>query len=268
MTKTALGPLPVGCLPTPGPPIPLVLGQDFTVRTVGSITEIVPVPCSTSSVGINPGDTIAVDYRFAVSPDLSFVTLGWRADVDVDYGWIRGYAGYDSSNEQQVSGFAGPFLDDQRIALVGVELRHDGESLTASALGEARRYDSTHLAYDTLRFSQSVSLALWDRDLTLSLVADQTSGRVPERGPHQPAADGTRDAHLPSQLRSPGGGRGGRPVLGRFALPHRGGAEAGLRVRWRFRQLEINPSVFYYDRRRGDVDTSELRAILQVIRRF
>ncbi len=59
VTKTALGPLPVGCLPTPGPPIPLVLGQDYTVRTVGSITEIVPVPCSTSSVGINPGDTIA-----------------------------------------------------------------------------------------------------------------------------------------------------------------------------------------------------------------
>ena len=44
--------------------------------------------------------------------------------------------------------------------------------------------------------------------------------------------------------------------------------EAGLRVRWRFHQLEINPSIFYYDRRRGDVDTSELRAMLQVIRRF
>jgi hypothetical protein len=39
-------------------------------------------------------------------------------------------------------------------------------------------------------------------------------------------------------------------------------------VRWRVRQLEINPSVFYYDRRRGDVETNELRAMLQVIRRF
>src|SRR5262249_1908617 len=126
------------------------------------------------SVGINAGDTIAVDYRFAVSPDLSFVTLGWRADVDVDYGWIRAYAAYDSSDQQKGSGFAGPFLDDQKIALVGAGLRDDGERLTASALGEARRYDSTHLAYDTLRFSQSVSLGLLDRDLILSLLADQT----------------------------------------------------------------------------------------------
>ena len=268
VTKTALGPLPVGCLPTPGPPIPLVLGQDFTVRTVGSITEIVPVPCSTSSVGINPGDTIAVDYRFAVSPNLSFVTLGWRADVDVDYGWIRGYAGYDSSNEQQVSGFAGPFLDDQRIALVGVELRHDGESLTASALGEARRYDSTHLAYDTIRFSQSVSLALWDRDLTLSLVTnqgldeyrseDRTSLWLTGRATltYLPSSDLLAEAVVGAQY------------LDDSLFPTEKVLEAGLRVRWRFHQLEINPSIFYYDRRRGDVDTSELRAMLQVIRRF
>jgi hypothetical protein len=268
VTKTSLGPLPVGCLPPPGPPIPLVDGRDYTVRTVGSITEIVPIPCSTSGVGINAGDTIAVDYRFAISPNLSFVTLGWRADVDVDYGWIRAYAGYDSSDQQQVSGFAGPFLDDQRIALIGVELRHDGERLTASALGEARRYDSTHLAYDTIRFSESVSFALWDRDLILSLVADQaqdeyrsqnrTSRRLTGRATltYFPSSDLLVEATVGAQY------------LDDTLFPTEEVREAGLRVRWRVRKLEINPSVFYYDRRRGDVDTSELRAMLQVIRRF
>jgi hypothetical protein len=44
--------------------------------------------------------------------------------------------------------------------------------------------------------------------------------------------------------------------------------EAGLRISWKIRKLEINPSIYYYDRRRGDVDTGELRAVLQVIRRF
>jgi hypothetical protein len=53
------------------------------------------------------------------------------------------------------------------------ELRHDGDVLTASPLGEVRRYDSTQLAYDTVRFAELVSVALWDPDLTLSLLADQ-----------------------------------------------------------------------------------------------
>jgi hypothetical protein len=268
VTKTALGPLPVGCLPTPGPPIPLVAGRDYTVRTVGSITEIVPVPCSTSTVGINPGDTIAVDYRFAVSPNLSFITLGWRADVDVDYGWIRAYAAYDSSNEHQVSGFAGPFLDDEWIALAGLEVRHDGDVLTASALGEVRRYDSTQLAYDTVRFAESISVALWGRDLILGLLADQaqdeyrsqdrTSRRVTGRATltYLPSSDLLVEASVGAQY------------LDDTLFPTEKVLEAGIRVSWKIRKLEINPSIFYYDRRRGDVDTSELRAMLQVIRRF
>jgi hypothetical protein len=268
VTKIALGPLPVGCLPPPGPPIPLVLGQDYTVRTVGSVTEIVPIPCSTGNVGINAGDTIAVDYEFAVSPDLAFTTLGFRADVDLDYGWIRGYAAYDRSDQERVSGFAGPFLDDQRIALVGAEVRYDGERLTASALGEARRYDSTHLAYDTLRFSQSVSLALLDRELILGLTADQALDeyRSQDRTSRRFAGRATLTYLLGSALQVEGSL--GAQYLDDSLFPTEEVFEAGLRVRWRIRQLEINPTLFYYDRRRGDVDTSELRAILQVIRRF
>jgi hypothetical protein len=268
VTKTALGPLPVGCLPPPGPPVPLVPGQDFTVRTVGAVTEIVPVPCSAGTVGINPGDTIAVDYRFAVSPDLSFTTVGWRADVDLDYGWIRAYAAYDGSDQQRVSGFAGPFLDDQQIALAGLELRHDGDPLTASALGEVRRYDATHLAYDTLRFSQSVTLALWERELTLSLLADQTLDeyRSQDRSSRRFAGRATI-TYLPGSSLLVEVAVGAQ-YLEDSLFPTEEVREAGVRVRWRVRKLEVNPSVFYYDRRRGDVETSELRAVLQVIRRF
>jgi hypothetical protein len=268
VTKIALGPRPVGCLPTPGPPLPLVSGQDFTVRTVGAITEIVPVPCSTTTVGINPGDTIAVDYRFAVSPDLAFVTLGGHADVDVDYGWLRVFAAYDISDEEQVSGFAGPFLDDQRIALLGAELRYDGDRLTASALGEARRYYSTHLAYDTLRFSQLVSVSFWDRDLTLSLLADQAMDeyRSEDRTSRRVSGRVLLTYFLGTDLQVEAAV--GAQYLEDTLFPTEEVREAGLRVRWRVRQLEINPSVFYYDRRRGDVETNELRAMLQVIRRF
>ncbi|MBI2997565.1 MAG: hypothetical protein HYY46_03800, partial [Deltaproteobacteria bacterium] len=74
VTKIAFGPLPLGCFPPPGPPTPLVLGQDYTLQTVGDITEIVPIPCAGITPGINPGDVIAVDYRFSVSSSLTFTT--------------------------------------------------------------------------------------------------------------------------------------------------------------------------------------------------
>src|SRR5262249_53865303 len=154
------------------------------------------------------------------------------------------------------------------IALVGAELRYDGERLTASALGEARRYDSTHLAYDTLRFSQSVSLALWDRDLILGLVADQTLDeyRSQDRTSRRYTGRATLTYLVGSSLQVEGSV--GAQYLEDSLFPNEEVREAGLRVRWRIRKLEINPTLFYYDRRRGDVDTSELRAILQVIRRF
>jgi hypothetical protein len=186
----------------------------------------------------------------------------------VDYGWLRVFAAYDISDQEEVSGFAGPLLDDQRIALLGAELRYDGDRLTASALGEARRYDSTHLAYDTLRFSQLVSVSFWDRDLTLSLLADQALDeyRSEDRTSRRVSGRLLLTYLLGTDLQVEAAV--GAQYLDDTLFPTEEVREAGLRVRWRLRQLEINPSVFYYDRRRGDVETNELRAMLQVIRRF
>jgi hypothetical protein len=267
VSKIALGPVPVGCLPPPGPPTPLVLGQDFTLRTVGAVTEIVPVPCSPTTVGINPGDTIAVDYGFQVSPALAFVTLGWRADLALDYGWVRLFAAHDQSDQTRVSGRDSRFLDDQRIELAGAELRYDGAPHRASLLGEARRYSSTRLSYDTLRLSQSATVGLW-QDLTLSLVTDQAwdDYRSQDRRSFRAAGRATLsyllDTGLLAELTA------GAQYLDDTLFPTEEVREARLRVRWRIRKLEVNPTVEYFDRRRGDTDTREFRATLQVIRRF
>jgi len=267
VTRVATGPLPVGCLPAPGPPTPLQLGQDYTLRTVGAVTEIVPIPCSPTTPGINAGDTIAVDYRFAVSPALAFVTAGWHADVSLDYGWIRLFAAHDQSEQERVSGQDGRFLDDQRLDSVGAELRYDGPRATASVLGEARRFTSTRLSYDTLRSSQSVSLPV-GRDLTLNLTADEALDdyRGQDRQSRRLAGRATvtylLGADLLAELVV------GAQWLDDTLFPSEEVRAARLRVRWRIRKLEVNPTVEYYDRRRGDTDTREIRAALQVIRRF
>ena len=171
MTKIALGPLPIGCVPPPGPPVPLTLGTDYSLQTAGAITEIVPIPCAGTTVGINPGDTISVDYQFAVSPSIAFTTTSWHANLDVDYRWIRVFYLHDQTNQNLVSGQDGRFLNNQQSDTVGGELRYDSDRLHTSLLGEARRYRSTQIDYDSLRGSAFLHCAIQPA-LTLRLNAD------------------------------------------------------------------------------------------------
>ena len=267
VTKVATGPLPVGCFPAPGPPTPLVEGRDYTLRTVGSRTEIVPLPCAGTTPGLNPGDIIAVDYRFEVSPSLTFATVGFRADVSVDYGWIRAFALYDRSDEHLLSGHDDRFLDDQETSAVGVELRHDGPGLTASLLGEARRYDSTQLAYDRLLATELVTVTL-ARDVTLTLTGEESVEyyRSEDRTSQRLAGRALFTWLLPGDLIAEAGA--GYQRLQDTLFPTEEVWEARVRVRWRFRKLEVTPAVELYDRQRGDTDTREYRVTVQVIRRF
>ncbi len=266
-TKIALGPLPIGCIPPPGPPTPLVLDQDYTLRTVGDVTEIVPIPCAGTTPGINPGDTIAVDYRFTVSRSLTFTTRTWRADVGVDYRWIRVFFSHDESEQELLSGRDGRFLNDQQSDSVGAELRYDQPRLTASVLGEARRFTSTRISYDSLRGNQFLGATIL-RDLRLGLSADEAliEYRDQNRQSRSVAARATLTYTFGANLfaEAIGGIRWLRDTL---LLPEQT-IEARLRVRWRFRKLEVNPSLGFFDRQRGDTETNEYRATLQVIRRF
>jgi hypothetical protein len=267
VTKTAAGPLPVGCIAPPGPPTPLVLGRDYTLNTVGDLTEIVPVPCSGIIPGINPGDTIAVDYRFAVPSSLAFTTTTWHADISMDYRWIRPYFSHEQSNQHLVSGQDGRFLDDVRSDTVGTELRYDGQRLRASILGEARSYTSHRVAYGEVRSNQFVGFTILP-ELTLTVAADEAwfDYSLPQRRTQTLNGRATLsyvlNANLFVDLFL------GMSHLKDSEVPTERDIEAGLRVRWTFRKLEIDPSFEFFDRRRGDTDTKDYRAMLHIIRRF
>lgn len=267
VTKVATGPLPLGCVPAPGPPTPLALGQDYTLRTVSDVTELVPLPCAGAAAGINPGDTVAVDYRVRVPAALAFTTAAWRADLAVDYGWARVYLAHERSDQTRVAGRDGEFLDDLRSSTAGAELRHDGERVQTSLLGEARRFVSTHVSYDTLRGSQALGVVLIP-DLRLQVDAEEWLTRFREQDRQSRSVAGrvtltwTLDADLLAEA------MGGAGWLEDTLFPSERTVGGRLRVRWRFRKLEVNPTLEYASRRRGDTETTEYRLTVQVIRRF
>ncbi len=267
VTKTAVGPLPVGCIAPPGPPTPLVLGRDYTVNTFGEVTEIVPIPCSGVVPGINPGDTIAVDYRFAVPRSLAFTTATWHADVSMDYRWIRPYFNHEQSDQHLVSGQDGRFLDDVRSDTVGTELRYDGQRLRASVLGEAQSYTSHRVAYDAVRSNQFLGFTILP-ELTLTVTAGEAwfDYSLPQRRTQTLNGRATLSYVLGASLIADA--FAGISRLKDSMVPTERTIEAGLRVRWTFRKLEVDPTFEFFDRRRGDTDTKDYRVMLHVIRRF
>ncbi len=267
VTKTGFGPISPGCVAPPGPPTPLVLGRDYTVSTVGDVTEIVPVLCAGVIPGINPGDTIAVDYRFAVPTSLAFTTATWRANVSVDYRWIRPYIILERTDQNLVSGRDGRFLDDTRSDTIGTEFRYDGPRLRASLLGEARSYTSRRVAYDTARSNQFVGFSILS-DLTLTLSADEAWFQYsqPRRQSRSLSGRATLNYALDASLFAEA--FAGMRLLKDTLVPTERTLEAGLRVRWTFRRIEVDPTLQFIDRRRGETDTKDFRAILRMIRRF
>ena len=267
VTKIAFGPLPAGCVLPPGPPTPLVLGQDFTLTTVNDVTDVVPIPCAGVTPGINPGDTIAVDYQFTVSPSLTFTTSTWSVNLSVDYHWIRVFYSHDESDQRLLAGRDGRFLDNERSDTAGAELRYDGARAQASVLGEARRFKSTRINYDSLRASTFANVTLLS-SLILRLSGDRTQTQFREQD-RETVSESARASltYTPTPylfIEASATARRFEDSL----QPTEQQTEAHLLVRWRIRKLEITPSFDYLDRTRGDTGTTEYRAMLRTIRRF
>ncbi|HSB68489.1 MAG TPA: hypothetical protein VLT62_04030 [Candidatus Methylomirabilis sp.] len=267
VTKVAVGPLPAGCIQPPGPPTPLVLGQDYNLQNVGDFTQIVPITCAGVTPGINPGDTIAVDYRFAVSPSISFLRTIWHADLSLDYRWIRPYYSHEQIDERLLSGQDGQFLNDQRSDAAGIEFRYIGNRLYGSVLGEVRRFRSTRLSFDSARSSQFLTFVILPA-LTFSLNAEESfyDYQDPDRQVRSLAGRATLTYALNASLFAEALGeiRWLKDTLN----PTERNTEITFRLRWLIRRIEVNPTLQFFDRRRGDTDTKEYRVVLQVIRRF
>lgn len=268
VTKVAAGPLPAGCIAPSSPPIPLVEGRDYTLRADGDVTEIVPIPCSGSTPGINPEDTVTVDYRYTLAPSIAFRTASWRADLSVDLGWIRPFLAHQRKAQALVSGRDGRFLDDQRTDSAGVELRHQGERFRAGALIEVRRFTSRRQDdHRSLTAGETASYTP-TRVLSLTARADQSVREYVGTGRRtETEAAGLGFLLAPESTFSVEGSAAIRWTRDPPS-PRERTVEASAQARWALRQLDVRPALAFVDRRRGDSRLQEYRGTVVVTRRF
>jgi len=268
VTKIATGPPVVGCAAFPTP-IALVEGVDYTLRTVGNRTEIVPLFCSAATPGINPGDTIAVDYRFTRGGEpVVFTSDTFRFDASVDYGWIRPFFIHYQTDEDLVSGTDTGFLTDRQSNRLGVELRYDRPRLRARLQLEGEEFDSDDEVYDALRADADLRYTL-KPGIWATLRGRQSARDFSFPGPRSTdvrllRADLTyaRIANLYAVLFA------SVEDLEDSLVPDQRTAEFGLQARYRLGKLELNGTLSAIDVERGDTDSREYRVMLRVKRRF
>jgi hypothetical protein len=166
-----------------------------------------------------------------------------------------------------VAGSDSQFLNDSRSDTVGIEFRYDGQNLRAGAVGEQRWLESTNLSYDVTRSTQFLSYNALS-NLTLGLNAEESFYRYsnPNRASQSFSSRATATYMYQDNLFVDGfaGFRRSQDT----EAPTEQVNDVGLRARWRYAQLEISPSVQFSNRKRGDSDSKEFRAIIELIRRF
>jgi len=270
VSKIAQGPVPVGCLAAPTLPAPLAAGADYDLRTVGDATEIVPQPCTATTLGINPGDTIAVDYRFALAPSRTFTRTAWHGDVSVDYTWLRVFFRHTQFEETLLAGRADHFLNDEQTDAVGADLRYDVGRLRAGLSGEARRTDSTRQRYDSVGANASLDLAL-----RTGLAMQANSAYVITTYPRDDRETRSTSARLGltygTGYRSAAFGLDASAALYRSEDTRQGAdqvVEHHLGLRGAFRKLEVTPTFDVIQRDRDKLQSREYRFFMRTIRRF
>lgn len=268
VTKTANGPPVAGCAAF-STPTALVEGVDYLLRTVGTRTEIVPQLCSATSPGINPGDTIAVDYRFTRGGEpVNFTTSLNRYHVSIDYGWIRPFFDMERTDQDIVSGMDSGFLTDRRTSTIGLELRGKWQRLQANLQIASEDFDSDDQVFDRDRANGQLRYTLSPRlSLALSGMLSTTSHSFPEpresdfvllRAVLTYRRNGNFFASLFARKQE---------IEDTRVLDQRT-EELGIRTRWRIGKLAVNGTISVLDVQRGTSDTRDYRMMLDVKRRF
>lgn len=251
---------------------PLVEGVDYEPRTIGNTVEIVPLgDCAIDpTVGIGPGDTIAVDYRAEVSRDLAFTSNAWRGNISLDYRWIRPYFIHDEQTQELDSGDPeqARFLEERESDIIGVELKYDGDRARATFLVEAERLRSRDQDYDAIRGSQLLqSYILPDWRLTLTArqsTLDFTAPQARRTDILEARAVLTYSAKLSFYTEFMASWR----FLEDTLVPDEEINEAAIHVRWRRGKLELAPSLRYIKRERDGSSLQDYRALMRIIRKF
>ncbi len=251
---------------------PLSEGIDYELRAVGDTTEIVPLgDCLVDpTVGIGPGDTIAVDYQAEVPQQLAFTSTSWRLNGALDFRWIRPYFIHDERRQKLDDGDPQQerFLQDRQSDIVGVELRYSGPSARANVSFETERFRSRNEDYERVRGNEFLQYHM-SRHWRLSVTGRQSLTKFSAPEDRQ-----TEILEARAVLRHTASASLYTEFLARWwsiddtLVPDEEVQEASVQLRWRLGKLEVDPHLRYINRKRDGTTLQDYRALVRVIRRF
>lgn len=245
-----------------GSRLPTELNLDYILDTQGNITRVIPLA---GSPVIRPGDALEVSYSFAVDPSVQFSTTTLHAGIGVEFPWFGLSYEHYLSDQHRLSGEATEdFLIDQNSDRVALDVHHDWGTVQAQARVAYEVLSSTLVDSRTWRFSQV--LAYQPRaDVNARITGDQYWTEFPSE-------DRNTESYL---VRAnidwvSAAGFSVSPFAGYSAYRDTGTQneeiiDAGIRMHWTYRSIEISPSFTWSDYRRR---LNDVRAMLQITRRF
>ena len=239
-------------------------GVDYEIISEGDRTRIRPLP---TSVVLQAGDPLEVDYTYGVASSIRFSTTLMNLGGGIDFGWVSFSASHNISRQNRLSGVDNDFLQDRTIDTADLRLRGDWQQLKAGADAGYQREDSTNQKYTRWRFGQSGSYAnIFGLTLTVDANESFTSFSDPDsRNTDSYAANvalnGVSAGWLTRLF-------AGILILEDTDIDDQTTRRAGITTRRNFGKLTITGDLLWNDFDRGPTNTTDRRIDLRAVRRF
>lgn len=234
-----------------------VVNRDYIVVEDGSRTKIVPLP---DSPVLRAGDQVSVSYTYTVAPSLQYSTFDAGLRIGLEFAWLSLSYEHMMTDQSRLSGTSTPqFLIDQDMDRFQFELRRRWKRLLAQSEVEYEILRSSIVDSNALRFSQLLVYQL-NRHIVAELNGDQNfvdypgEDRRSESYLARASVDWTAFEGLSASPFLDYRSFHDSEVMSDEVI------EAGLRVHWTYRSVDILPTITWTDYRgRMDGVHGELR---------
>ncbi len=239
-----------------------IVNRDYLVVAEGSRTRIVPLP---DSPVLRAGDQLSVSYTYTIAPSLEYSTFDTSIRTGLEFPWLSLSYEHMMSDQTRLSGTSAPqFLIDQNADRFQLELRSRWKRLLAQSAVDYEILKSSIVDSNGLRFGQLLVYQI-NAGLVAELTADENfvdypkENRSSESYLARASIDWTAFEGLSASPFIDYRSFHDSTVMSDVVV------EAGMRLHWTYRSVDIFPTVTWTDyRNRMDGVHAELR----ITRRF
>ncbi|MBI3782249.1 MAG: hypothetical protein HY270_02490 [Deltaproteobacteria bacterium] len=241
-----------------GSRLPTALNVDYVVSQVGSITTIIPL---VGSPVIRPNDPLEVSYTASIDPSIKFSTATFGARTGVEFSWLGAAYEHELSNQTRLSGSTSnpQFLINQNLDRFKVDLKGRWNGLGAQSTAAYELLHSNIVDSKAWRFTEVVSYQL-RIDTIAQMTGDQYLIDYPGQKRHADSYLARANVDWFSELGFSVSAFSGFRAYRDSEIPSDQIIDAGVRLRWSYRNLDIAPSFTWTDYRNRLTDIrGELR---------